>query len=129
MRAQTISGVAAAAMALASTAALAQTDVPSSRQVDGRSAASHVYSQGMVVAQAGATIGDGSSPGYLKQQKKLMKEPGYNVGASTATVGDGSSPGYLQQQKRIVEEPGYSIGGSAAHVVDPPNPSNQQTQH
>lgn len=128
MRAWTISGVAAPAMALASAAAFAGSDVSASWQFNGQSAASRVYRQGMVLAQAGATIGDGSSPGYLKEQQQLLNEPGYGGGNGAAHIGGGSNPGYLKQQKQIVDEPGYNIGASTAHVVDGSNSTNEKTQ-
>jgi len=39
------------------------------------------------VAQNGPHIGDGSTPGYQKTQKKLLGEPGYSVGTGAAVEG------------------------------------------
>ena len=163
MRVQIISGVAAAVMTLGSAAAFAKREPPLNWQFNGPgqtgpSAANHVHGLGMVLAQSGPTLSDGSGPGYLKRQKQLLDEPGYSVGTSAAHVadgsssgyekqqqqlvngpgysvgtsaahiGDGSSPGYLKQQKQILDEPGYNVGTGAAHVADNSNSGNRKTQ-
>lgn len=44
------------------------------------------YVAGDLVAVNAAFVGDGSTPGYLKEQQQLTHEPGYSVGTGAAKV-------------------------------------------
>lgn len=133
MRVQIISSYAAAAIAIGSAVTFAQNEAPSSQQFDwpaqtGQTAVTRGHSQGMLLAQSGPAIGDGSDPGYPKQQKELLNGPGYGVGTGSAHIADGSDPDYLKQQLQLQNEPGYNVGGGTAHVADDSPASNPKTQ-
>jgi hypothetical protein len=63
------------------------------------------FSMGVATAGeiSGPAIRDGSSPGYLQQQRQLQREPGYSVGTGSATQ---HAPGILD----------YQLGNAIAQV-------------
>ena len=81
------------------------------------------YGQSGTMAENAAFVSDGSTPGYLQEQREVRHEPGYSVGTGAAEVGvasayigDGSDPNYVQDKQWLEQEYGYSSGNGAARV-------------